>query len=73
MSLTSPLRGTSLHDSVADRLRAMVFERHLEPGAWIDELALASAWQISRTPCAKRSRSWPPRAWLSWCPGAAAG
>lgn len=50
MSLNSPLRGTSLHDSVADRLRAMVFERHLAPGVWIDELALASAWQISRTP-----------------------
>ena len=28
----------------------MVFERHLAPGEWIDEKALAAAWQISRTP-----------------------
>ena len=45
-----PLRGTSLHDGVAARLRALIFERALEPGAWIDELALAAQWQISRTP-----------------------
>ncbi|MBL8341312.1 MAG: GntR family transcriptional regulator [Rubrivivax sp.] len=45
-----PLRGTSLHDGVATRLRTMVFERELEPGAFVDEKALAEAWQISRTP-----------------------
>jgi len=45
-----PLRGTSLHDGVAARLRSMVFERELAPAAFIDELALAEAWQISRTP-----------------------
>ena len=28
----------------------MVFERQLAPGQWIDELALARDWQISRTP-----------------------
>jgi DNA-binding GntR family transcriptional regulator len=28
----------------------MVFDRQLAPGAWIDELALAREWQISRTP-----------------------
>ena len=28
----------------------MVFERQLAPGQWIDELALAREWQISRTP-----------------------
>ena len=28
----------------------MVFERQLAPGQWIDEKALAEAWQISRTP-----------------------
>jgi DNA-binding GntR family transcriptional regulator len=28
----------------------MVFERQLVPGQWIDELALAQQWQISRTP-----------------------
>jgi DNA-binding GntR family transcriptional regulator len=45
-----PLRGTSLHDGVAARLRSMVFERQLAPGDWVDEKALAEAWQISRTP-----------------------
>lgn len=45
-----PLRGTSMHDAVATRLRSMVFERELEPGQWIDEKALVEAWQISRTP-----------------------
>jgi len=45
-----PLRGTSLHDGVAARLRDLVFERTLEPGHYIDELALATQWQISRTP-----------------------
>jgi DNA-binding GntR family transcriptional regulator len=45
-----PLRGTSLHDGVAARLRGMVFERQLAPGQWIDEKALARDWQVSRTP-----------------------
>lgn len=45
-----PLRGVSLHDGVAARLRAMVFDGELAPGQWIDERALAQAWQVSRTP-----------------------
>ena len=45
-----PLHGTSMHDGVAARLRDMVFDRQLAPGSWIDELALAASWQISRTP-----------------------
>lgn len=45
-----PLRGTSLHDGVVTRLRAMVFDRALAPGEFIDEKALAQAWQVSRTP-----------------------
>ena len=45
-----PLRGVSLHDGVAARLRAMVFDRELQAGEWIDEKALAEAWQVSRTP-----------------------
>ena len=28
----------------------MVFERQLAPGQWVDEMALAREWQISRTP-----------------------
>jgi len=46
----TPLRPASLHEEVATRLRSMVFERQLAPGQWIDELALAQAWHISRTP-----------------------
>lgn len=46
----TPLRGTSLHDGVAARLRGMVFDGELLPGQWIDEKALATAWQVSRTP-----------------------
>jgi len=45
-----PLRGVSMHDGVAARLRSQVFDRVLPPGAWIDETALAAQWQISRTP-----------------------
>ena len=46
----TPLRPASLHEEVAVRLRSMVFERQLAPGEWIDELALAKTWHISRTP-----------------------
>jgi DNA-binding GntR family transcriptional regulator len=46
----TPLRPSSLHEEVAARLRAMVFEGQLQPGEWIDELALARDWAISRTP-----------------------
>ena len=46
----SLLRGPSLHDGVAERLRAMVFDRRLPAGGFIDEKALATQWQISRTP-----------------------
>ena len=45
-----PLRGTSLHDGVATRLRSLVFDGALAPGEYIDEKALAAAWQVSRTP-----------------------
>lgn len=45
-----PLRPSSLHEEVATRLRNMIFERQLAPGQWVDELALARDWQISRTP-----------------------
>ena len=45
-----PLRGTSMHDAVATRLRSMVFDGELGPGVFIDEKALAEAWAVSRTP-----------------------
>jgi DNA-binding GntR family transcriptional regulator len=50
MPPATPLRPTSLHEEVATRLRSMVFEQQLQPGAWIDEMALVEQWQISRTP-----------------------
>jgi DNA-binding GntR family transcriptional regulator len=46
----TPLRPTSLHEEVAARLRSMVFDRQLQPGQWIDEMALVEQWQVSRTP-----------------------
>lgn len=46
----TPLRPASLHEEVATRLRNMIFDRQLAPGQWIDELALARDWHISRTP-----------------------
>ena len=46
----APIRAASLHDNVAERLRAMIFDRALAPGEFIDEKALAARWQISRTP-----------------------
>ena len=46
----TPLRPASLYEEVVTRLRSMVFDRALAPGQWVDELALARDWQISRTP-----------------------
>ena len=42
------LCGAPLHDGVAVRLRAMVFDRELGPGEWIDEKALAQTRPVSR-------------------------
>ena len=50
MSEVIPFRGFSLHDQVAERVRALIFDQQLAPGAFIDENALAEVWQISRTP-----------------------
>jgi DNA-binding GntR family transcriptional regulator len=50
MSEVIPFRGFSLHDQVAERIRALVFDRQLAPGEFIDENLLAEQWQISRTP-----------------------
>ncbi|OYT92987.1 MAG: GntR family transcriptional regulator [Burkholderiales bacterium PBB3] len=40
----------SLHDEVADGLRARIFEGLLAPGSFIDEAALCADLAISRTP-----------------------
>lgn len=50
MSEVIPFRGFSLHDQVAERLRAQIFDRQLVPGEFIDENLLAEQWHISRTP-----------------------
>ncbi|HET9823300.1 MAG TPA: GntR family transcriptional regulator [Burkholderiaceae bacterium] len=46
----APLARRALYEDVADRLRAQIFARELEPGSWIDEMKLAAAYGISRTP-----------------------
>jgi DNA-binding GntR family transcriptional regulator len=40
----------ALYQDVAERLRQQIFARELEPGSWIDEQRLSTAWGISRTP-----------------------
>ena len=40
----------ALYEEVAELLRQRIFERELEPGSWIDELKIAEAYGISRTP-----------------------
>ena len=45
-----PLTPRALYQDVAERLRQQIFNRALEPGAWIDEQKLALEYGISRTP-----------------------
>src|ERR1035437_4396090 len=40
----------ALYEEVAELLRQRIFSRELEPGSWIDELKIAQAYGISRTP-----------------------
>ena len=40
----------ALYEDVAELLRQRIFSRELEPGSWIDELKIAEAYGISRTP-----------------------
>ena len=40
----------ALYQQVAERLRARIFDRQLEPGSWVDEQKLAAEFGISRTP-----------------------
>jgi DNA-binding GntR family transcriptional regulator len=46
----SALSRRALYEDVADRLRAQIFARELEPGTWIDEQKLSVEYGISRTP-----------------------
>ena len=45
-----PFGRRALYEDVAERLRTQIFDRLLEPGAWIDEQKLAVEYGISRTP-----------------------
>jgi DNA-binding GntR family transcriptional regulator len=47
---TLSLAPRALYEEVAELLRQRIFNRELEPGSWIDELKLAQAYGISRTP-----------------------
>jgi DNA-binding GntR family transcriptional regulator len=40
----------ALYEEVAELLRHRIFTRELAPGSWIDELKIAEAYGISRTP-----------------------
>ncbi len=40
----------ALYEEVAESLRQRIFNRELAPGSWIDELRIAQAYGISRTP-----------------------
>ena len=40
----------ALYEDVAELLRQRIFSRDLQPGSWIDELKIAEAYGISRTP-----------------------
>jgi DNA-binding GntR family transcriptional regulator len=45
-----PIARRALYEDVAERLRAQIFSRELEPGSWIDEQQVAASYGISRTP-----------------------
>jgi DNA-binding GntR family transcriptional regulator len=40
----------ALYEEVAELMRQRIFTRELEPGSWIDEMKIAEAYGISRTP-----------------------
>jgi DNA-binding GntR family transcriptional regulator len=45
-----PIKHASLHEQVAHRLRQMLVENHIEPGAKLNERELCEALKVSRTP-----------------------
>lgn len=45
-----PIVSSALYQEVANRLREEIFDHVLQPGDWIDELALVARYGISRTP-----------------------
>jgi len=49
MAVTT-LTPRALYEEVAELMRQRIFARELEPGSWIDEVKIAEAYGISRTP-----------------------
>ena len=49
-AVRAPLTPRALYQDVAERLRQQIFNRELEPGAWIDEQKITAEYGISRTP-----------------------
>jgi len=47
---TTPIRRRSLHAELAERVREMIVQGELEPGAKIPERELCEAFNVSRTP-----------------------
>lgn len=45
-----PFAPRALYEDVAESLRQRIFNRELVPGSWIDEMKIAEAYGISRTP-----------------------
>jgi DNA-binding GntR family transcriptional regulator len=45
-----PLAPRALYEEVAESLRQRIFNRELAPGSWIEEMKIAEAYGISRTP-----------------------
>jgi len=50
LSAATSLAPRALYEEVAELIRQRIFSRELEPGSWIDELQIAKAYGISRTP-----------------------
>ena len=50
LSAAKSLAPRALYEEVVELIRQRIFSRELEPGSWIDELQIAKAYGISRTP-----------------------
>lgn len=48
--MTGKIKSVALYQEVAERLRQRIYSQFLKPGDWVDELALAQEFGISRTP-----------------------
>lgn len=49
-AMSLQIKKETLHDQVANRIRDLIIEGHLEPGSRIDETALIDQLGVSRTP-----------------------